>query len=129
VNGGRATGLRWLGVRTADAPGLARFFHDALAMDVFHQAPGFVALRLPDGAIVEIFDHDDPGHAHFDSGPVAGFAVDNLDRAAAALDAHGVEMLGPIVRGSKGARWLHFRGPDGNVYELLEPHDATGNPD
>jgi hypothetical protein len=120
VTGFRVTGLTWLGVRTDRDGELRRLFEDVLAMEHFFETPSFVAMKLPDGSVVEIFAGDDAGHAHFDAGPVVGFEVDDLDAALAALRSAEVETIGDIVRGGKGSRWLHFRGPDGNVYELLE---------
>jgi predicted enzyme related to lactoylglutathione lyase len=50
---------------------------------------------------------------------VVGFAVDDIDAARAELDAAGIEVLGPVQRGG-GLAWLHFRGADGNVWELTQ---------
>jgi catechol 2,3-dioxygenase-like lactoylglutathione lyase family enzyme len=69
---------------------------------------------LPDGRNVEVFDQDRPGKDHFDTGPVGGFAVADLPAAVAELRAAGIELLG-----EPGPTWQHFRGPDGNVYELV----------
>jgi PhnB protein len=54
-----------------------------------------------------------PGKDHFDTGPDVGFAVDDLTSAVQELREAGIELLGP-----PGPTWQHFRGPDGNVYEL-----------
>jgi predicted enzyme related to lactoylglutathione lyase len=120
VSGFRVTGLSWLGVRTSDGASLRQLFERVLGMEAFVETPTFVALRLPDRSVVEIFAADDASHDHFDTGPVAGFEVDDIDAAAAALEGAGVPLIGTIVRGGKGSRWLHFRGPDGHVYELLQ---------
>jgi hypothetical protein len=69
---------------------------------------------LPDGYNVEVFDVDHNGKEHFNTGPVAGFAVRDFAAAVAELRAAGVELLG-----DPGPTWQHFRGPDGNVYELV----------
>jgi len=50
----------------------------------------------------------------FDTGPVIGFAARDLPAAVAELQAAGIELLGEA-----GPTWQHFRGPDGNVYELV----------
>ena len=47
-------------------------------------------------------------------GVAAGFAVADLPAAVDELRAAGVELLG-----EPGPTWQHFRGPDGNVYELV----------
>ena len=51
---------------------------------------------------------------HFATGPVVGFAVRDLPAAVDELRRAGVELLG-----EPGPTWQHFRGPDGNVYELV----------
>lgn len=55
-----------------------------------------------------------PGKEHFSSGPVGGFAVRDLAAAVDELSRAGVELLG-----KPGPTWQHFRGPDGNAYELV----------
>ncbi len=44
--------------------------------------------------------------------------MDDVEEARAEMEAAGVEFLGPVQR-SEGAAWSHFRGPDGNVYEII----------
>jgi len=76
--------------------------------------PGFWVFELPDGHHVEVFGPDYPGKDHFDTGPVVGFAVRDLHGAVEELRRAGVELLG-----EPGPTWQQFRGPDGNVYELV----------
>ena len=128
MSGARVTGMTWLGIRTDRQTELRAFFADVLGLDTFFETPTFVALRLPDSSVVEIFAATDDSHAHFDSGPVVGFEVDNLDDAAEAIRSAGAEIIGSIISGKKGSRWLHVRGPDGNVYELLESAPETAQP-
>ncbi len=47
-----------------------------------------------------------------------GFRVDDVRAARAEMEAAGVEFLGPVQR-PEGATWNHFRGPNGNVYEII----------
>ena len=107
-------GLGWLGTRTPDAPALVDFYARVLGLRMTHEEPGFWVFTLPDGYHVEVFD-DSYGKDHFDTGPVAGFAVRDLAAATAELRAAGVELLA-----GAGPSWQHFRAPDGNVYELVE---------
>lgn len=105
-------GLGWLGTRTHDAEALADFYANVLGLRLTGARPGFWCFTLPDGRNVEIFG---PEHkAHFTTGPVAGFAVRDLAAAVEELRAAGVELVG-----EPGPTWQHFRGPDGNVYELV----------
>ncbi|WP_127506147.1 VOC family protein [Actinoplanes solisilvae] len=108
------TGLGWLGVRTGEADALADFYARVLGLRLIHEEPGFRVFQLPDGSNVEIFGVGFAGKEHFDTGPVAGFAVRDLAAAVAELRTAGVELLG-----ESGPTWQHFRGPDGNVYELV----------
>ena len=48
-------------------------------------------------------------------------AVDDLPSAVAELRAADIELLGEA-----GLTWQHFRGPDGNVYELVA-RSGTGD--
>jgi catechol 2,3-dioxygenase-like lactoylglutathione lyase family enzyme len=108
------TGLGWAGTRTRRGEALARFYADVLGLRTVHTEPDFWVFALPDGRHVEVFGHAYPGKAHFDSGPVVGFAVADLPTAVAELRAAGIELLG-----EPGPTWQQFRGPDGNVYELV----------
>ena len=106
-------GLAWLGVRTSHHDAQAAFFEDVLGMSVGHREPGMTAFDLADGSQVEVFSPTFPGKSHFVTGPVAGFAVGDLDAARSRLHQRGFELLGTM-----GPSWQHFRAPDGNVYEL-----------
>ncbi len=110
----RITGLGWCGTRTAHEEELARFYADVLDLPLVHEESGLRVYGLPDGRHVEVFGPGYPGREHFDTGPVVGFAVEDLPSAVAELQAAGIELLG-----EPGPTWQHFRGPDGNVYELV----------
>lgn len=72
----------------------------------------------PDGSTVEVFGPTSTYNPHL-THPVAGFQVSDLDQALTDLHAAGVEVVLPVQHGATGA-WLHFRAPDGFVYELSE---------
>jgi catechol 2,3-dioxygenase-like lactoylglutathione lyase family enzyme len=114
--------LGWLGTRTGEAAALADFYARVLRLRLTHQEPGFWVFTLPDGHNVEVFDTGYPGKEHFGTGPVAGFAVRDLPAAVAELRAAGVELLGV-----PGPTWQHFRGPDGNVYELVAESEPAAD--
>lgn len=107
-------GLGWSGTRTDRAEELADFYQDVLGLELVHTEPHFWVFELPDGQHVEVFGRPYPGKGHFETGPVVGFEVTNLAEAVAELEEAGIELLG-----DPGPSWQHFRGPDGNVYELL----------
>lgn len=108
------TRIGWVGTRTADGQALARFYEDVLCLRRVHSEGDFWVYELPDGRHVEVFGPHYRGKEHMETGPVVGFAVRDLPSAVEELRAGGVELLG-----EPGPTWQHFRGPDGNVYELL----------
>ena len=108
------TRLGWAGTRTPHAEQLAAFYIDVLGLSLVHVEPGFWVFELPGGEHVEVFAESYPGKSHFSTGTVVGFAVDDLPAAVEELKRAGVELLG-----TPGSTWQHFRGPDGNVYELV----------
>ena len=117
----KAIGLVWLGTRTRNFDETVRFFGDTLGLRKSHEEPDFTVFWLPNGDTVEVFGPGDTGHEHFDSGPVAGFLVDDVREARADLEAAGITFLSPVQESDDGAAWSHFRGPDGNVYEVTTP--------
>jgi catechol 2,3-dioxygenase-like lactoylglutathione lyase family enzyme len=108
------TGLGWCGTRTDRSEQLARFYERVLGLRPVQAEPDFWVFELPDGRHVEVFGRGYPGKEHFDTGPVVGFAVSDLPRAVDDLREAGIELLG-----EPGPTWQGFRGPDGNVYELV----------
>jgi catechol 2,3-dioxygenase-like lactoylglutathione lyase family enzyme len=118
----RVLSLVWVGTRTTEYAATVDFFKDVLGLGVHSTEPDFAVLEVPDGATVEIFGPTSPYNQHLVH-PVAGFLVDSLDDALEELDAAGVEIVLPAQRGDVRS-WVHFRAPDGFVYELVE--DAAG---
>lgn len=119
------TGLGWAGTRTDHGDELAAFYENVLGLEPTHTESGSWVFRLPVGRNVEVFGAEYDGKDHFD-GPVVGFAVRDLKAAVTELEAAGVELLG-----QSGPSWQHFRGPVGNVYELVadqEGHDCPRKP-
>ena len=49
--------------------------------------------------------------------------VDDVDAVRERLEAAGIEFLTPVERAGASA-WCHFRGPDGNVYEIISRSDS-----
>jgi catechol 2,3-dioxygenase-like lactoylglutathione lyase family enzyme len=105
--------LGWLGTQTDRAEELAGFYRDVLQLPLVRREPGCWVYSLPDGALVEVFAPGS-GRDHFQTGPVVGFAVEDLAAAREELLHRGIELIG-----QPGPTWQHFRGPDGNVYELV----------
>jgi|ERR671916_3473969 catechol 2,3-dioxygenase-like lactoylglutathione lyase family enzyme len=116
---GLVKGLVWVGSRTDRFDEMFGFYHDVLRLPLEHQDGEFAVFRLPDGSKAEVFGPSDTEHTHFSTGPVAGFLVDEVEDARRALEAEGIEFIGPVhVWEPTGEAWSHFRAPDGNVYEI-----------
>jgi catechol 2,3-dioxygenase-like lactoylglutathione lyase family enzyme len=112
--------LAWVGTRTERAEPTMAFFRDVLGLRPEPQQEGFWLFKLPDGSKVEVFGPDSPINAHFSTGPVAGFLVDDVHGATAELRSAGVEILLDPQVDETGNAWVHFRAPDGNIYELTQ---------
>jgi predicted enzyme related to lactoylglutathione lyase len=110
-------GLSWMGMRVADLPAAKAFLEQQLGLELDHAEGEMAAFKAQNGDTVEVFGPGDDDHRHFDSGPVVGFEVDDIESARAELEATGVEFIGGVGRGG-GMAWAHFRGPEGFVYEL-----------
>ena len=74
----------------------------------------------PEGSKVEVFGPDSAINRHFTTGPVAGFLVDDIQDATAELRSAGVEILYESGVDDSGNAWVHFRAPDGNIYEFTQ---------
>ncbi len=117
-------GIVWLGVRTKKFDELLDFYQNKMGLPVVHNTPGFRALDLPNGDRIEIFseeykDENGNDYQEFSTGPVAGFLVDNIDEAKSEMEAEGIKFIGVIGEGGS-SKWAHFRGVDGNTYELKQ---------
>lgn len=118
----KVLGIVWVGTRTERFDETVTFFRDVLGVPMAELAPDFAIGTMPDTSRLEVFGAAEPKHQHFTTGPVPEFLVDDLPAALEELRAAGVEILGePVVSGRDG--WLHFRGPDGNVYGLTASAD------
>ncbi len=111
------TGITWAGTRTSRFEETVRFFRDVMGIELVGEQSGFASLKMPGGDKFEVFGPDDTDHDFMTTGPVVGFGVPDVDAARAELEGAGVEFIGP-TNSDDGYRWAHFRGPDGNVYEI-----------
>jgi catechol 2,3-dioxygenase-like lactoylglutathione lyase family enzyme len=112
--------LAWVGTRTQNARETAEFFADVLGLGSDLIDTDFWLLMLPDGSKVEVYGPGTSVNSHFTTGPVAGFLVDDVSTAAAELRAAGVDVLLESDVDPGGNAWVHFRAPDGNIYELTQ---------
>jgi len=112
--------LAWVGTRTKNFQSTVDFFRKVLGLRSELDLPGFRVLKLPDGSKVEVFGPDSDVNRHFTTGPVAGFLVDDVEAAATELRSNGIEILLLTEQDESGNAWVHFRAPDGNIYEFTQ---------
>jgi len=112
--------LCWVGTRTDNAEPAVAFFRDVLGLRPERLGADFWMAKLPDGGKVEIFGPRSAVNRHFDSGPVVGFLVEDVRAATEELRAADVEILLEPEADQWGNAWVHFRAPDGNIYELTQ---------
>ena len=110
--------LVWIGVRTPQFDEMVRFYKDVLGLATTREGPDSAWFRLTDGTEVHVYDPGDDDHTFFGPGPVVGLLVDDFEEARARVATAGVEFIGPVQR-ADGSTWNHFRGPDGNIYEIM----------
>ena len=110
----------WLGIRTAKFSESCNFYEQLLGLKPLHSESGFRAYDLPDGDRIELFSDDYPTHQHFRAGQVVGFLVDDIKATRAEMETMGIEFLSAVDGTPGKTQWSHFRGPDGNVYEITE---------
>ena len=110
--------LEWLGVRTTEFDQTVTFFKEVMGLKMTRKSPSFAWFELPNGKEIEVFSPQDEDHTFFKSGPVVGFLVDDIEEARRNMEAAGIEFIGPIQHSERNG-WSHFRGPDGNIYEII----------
>lgn len=127
--------IGFLGTRTDRYEETTRFFREVLGLTTFYERSGFAMLSLPGAEhdFVEVIGADaeemEFQAATYTTGPVVSFVVDDVAKARAELEAAGVELLDDITWSGSidGLAWFHFRGPDGNVYSLMQGSRAFGD--
>lgn len=123
----RINGITFVGTRTDARPAMAAFVRDVLGLAPGEPAAGMDAdvFDLPDGSSFAVA----PGVPPDEEDRTVGFSVDDIDEARAALDAAGLWVDDEIAVNER-FRYLHFRAPDGHLYELVEERrPGTDHPD
>jgi len=110
--------LVWLGVRTERFEETVRLYRDVMGLVPYREDEDSVRFRLENGTEIHVYGPRDDFHRFFGTAPVVGFLVDDVAAARDEMQAGGIEFLGPIQR-NETESWSHFRGSDGNVYELI----------
>lgn len=112
-------GLIWGGVRTEKFDELCNFYEQTLQLPVAYEQPGFKMFTLPNGDWIDVFSTEEQYHQHFTTGPAFGFEVDDIEETKQELEKNGITFIGSIQSDKKtGTSWAHFKGVDGNMYEI-----------
>jgi catechol 2,3-dioxygenase-like lactoylglutathione lyase family enzyme len=107
--------LIFAGTATEARPAMAKFFEETMGLQRA-QVAGIEAdlFRLPDGSHVAVAS---PGGMGATVRSI-GFLVEDLDEAIGTLKRAGVRT--DAVNQNAVERYIHFRAPDGHLYELIE---------
>jgi glyoxylase I family protein len=108
-------GLVFAGSATDRRPEMARFVADILGLEPA-PAGGVSAdmFALPDGAFFAVAGPREMG----ETSRTIGFLVGDLEAAVGELRAAGIAVDEPAANDRH--RYVHFRAPDGKLYELVQ---------
>ena len=106
---------------------LAGFYRDVLQLPLVRREPGCWVYGLPDGSLVEVFARGF-GRDHFQTGPVAGFAVDDLSAAREELLQRGIGFLASLARPGDtfGHRWERLELVASGADPGSDPESSSG---
>jgi catechol 2,3-dioxygenase-like lactoylglutathione lyase family enzyme len=115
----RVLGITFAGTATASRPEMAGFVTDVLGL-ARTELDGVEAdlFAMPDGSMFAVASVGGMGSTE----RTLGFLVDDLDAAVVELRDAGIR-TDPEISSNASQRYIHFRAPDGNLYELVEPLD------
>lgn len=118
----RVLGLAFAGTATENRVSMVRFVVETLGFEQV-VVPGVEAdlFELPDGSRFAVAGKGGMG----DTSRSVGFLVESLEDARAALHATGVATDEPACNATH--RYIHFRAPDGKLYELIEERKDLHN--
>lgn len=117
----RVLGIVWMGVQTDSFDAMDTFVARLMGHEAPRQEPGFRLWSFPDGDIIELYAQGTK--KTFGSAPVVGFRVDDLEEGRRLLAEVGAEIVGGYGPNEDGYASIHFRAPDGNIYELTYDPD------
>ena len=112
--------IRWVGVPTENYAEMRDLLERVMGLRVNLDDPTTVELETTEGDEIQLMA---PGDPYFDffrehaRGPVPLFEVDDVRAARGELEAAGIAIIGDVEHDSRW-EWIHFRAPDGNLYEL-----------
>jgi len=109
-------GIVFAGTGTQARPQMAAFARDVLGLTPAH-VTGVEAdlFNLPDGSSFAVASPQGMGATERS----IGFLVDDIEAAVQELRSAGAE-VDDEISGNARERYVHFRAPDGQLYELVE---------
>jgi catechol 2,3-dioxygenase-like lactoylglutathione lyase family enzyme len=110
--------LGFLGVRTDAFDATVALYRDVLGLEAILVRAEAAWFRTANGTQVHVYGPGDADHDFFTAGPVVGLIVDDFDVTRGAMVAAGIDFIGEPQRDG-GSAWNHYRGPDGNIYEIM----------
>ena len=121
----RVRGLTFVGTSTDARNQMVALVRDVLGLpSVPVDGSGYDYFSLPDGSTFAIGSSDGTGAGAGD-GRTIGLLVDDIDEALAELHAAGVPTDDEVSVNAR-YRYVHFRAPDGQTYELVEQVQPPG---
>ena len=107
-----------------------KLYREVFGLTPMVEQEGWTLFAMPNGTMLDLYEQDSemiPAYG-LNDGIVFGFRVDDIEAAAAELQAAGCELLCDIVRVPEmNYAYCHFRGPDGRIYGINEQRVAAGN--
>lgn len=114
----KVLGYSFVGVRAEGFDSSAEFFEKVVQLErVPSRTADHAVFRMPSGELFELFGPKNEYDWTFEC-PVVGFEVDDLQAARTELLQLGVEGVSDLFEAPGGSAWCHFRGPDGQIYEI-----------
>lgn len=115
---GAIRSLIWMGVRTDRFAESVAFYRDVMGLTMLRDEPDRAWFVLANGVELHVYGPSDEDHTFFGPGPVVGFEVGDFWQTRARMMAAGTTFIGPVQE-TEARIWNHFRGPDGNIYEIM----------
>jgi predicted enzyme related to lactoylglutathione lyase len=120
--------IHWVGVSTHNYVAMVTFLEEVLGLAVSFRDQTTIEFSTSEGDQIQVMA---PGDVYYDfftsnaAGPVPLFEVDDVHQARRELEEAGAEVIGSTAHDGTW-EWIHFRAPDGNLYELASRLSGTG---
>ncbi len=119
--------LIWMGIRTDKFRDTVAFYRDVMGLVRLREEADVAWFSLANGVELHIYGPSDKDHLFFGPGPVVGFEVGDFWLIRAHMVEAGTEFIGPVQE-NETRIWNHFRGPDGNIYEIMSKNERAASP-